>query len=64
MSESFEAEGTTEKKEVTDDIKQVKVPEQTDLSKGEKKRVRLTIGVNPEDDRERIRREDRLGVRN
>ena len=31
---------------------QAKVPEQMEAMNGEKKRVRLTIGVKPEDDRD------------
>ena len=52
----FEADGAAEKNEVTDENDQVKVPEQMEVSNGEKKRVRLTIGVRSEDDLEKKKR--------
>ena len=47
----FEEEDTSEKKEVFDEENQRKVTELLEVSKVEKKRVRLTIGVKPEDNR-------------
>ena len=52
----FEEECTSEKKEMFDEENQVKVPEQVEVLNGEKKRVRLTVGVKPEDDREKKKR--------
>ena len=48
---TFEAKSTAEKMEVSDENTQVKDAEQVEVSNGEKKRVRLTISVKPDDDR-------------
>ena len=53
---TFEEEGTSEKREVFDEENQKKVTESLEVSKVEKKRVRLTIGVKPEDDWTRKKR--------
>ena len=49
----FEAESIEEKMEVSDENIQGKAGEPVELSKGEKKRVRLTICFTPEEDREK-----------
>ena len=48
----FEAGGAMEKKRVYDESNQMNAPEQVEPKNGEHKRVRLTIGVKPEDDPE------------
>ena len=49
----FEEEKVTDKMEVSNENSQVESKKEEELPKGEKKRVRLTIGVKPKEDREK-----------
>ena len=58
----FEEEDSSEKTVVFNEENQRKVTESLNVSKGEKKRVRLTIGVKPEDQRENKKRVPKDGL--
>ena len=57
----FEEEKVVDKMEVSNENSQVESKKEEEVPKGEKKRVRLTIGVKPEEDREKKKKVPKVG---
>ena len=59
----FEEEKVTDKNELFNEKAQLESEEPLEVPKGEKKRVRLTVGVRPEGDREKSKKEPKGGIK-